>query len=131
MSRNKGRTLPKNARKSLHFSQPVFGLLLAAEHPVARAQLPPLGSLLRVIVHGGVVDQQLFLPLQPGVGHGDGGEQAAGVGVDGMGHQLFRIGQLHDIALVDDGDAVRNVPHDREVVGDEQVGDAALLLQMA
>ena len=48
-----------------------------------------------------------------------------------MGHQLFRIGQLHDIALVDDGDAVRNVPHDREVVGDEQVGDAALLLQMA
>ena len=48
-----------------------------------------------------------------------------------MGHQLFRIGQLYDIALVDDGDAVRNVPHDREVVSDEQVGDAALLLQMA
>ena len=48
-----------------------------------------------------------------------------------MRHQLFGVGQLHDVALVDDGDAVGDVPHDREVVGDEEVGDAALFLQVA
>ena len=51
--------------------------------------------------------------------------------MDGVIHQLFGVGQLHDVALVDDGDAVRDVPHDGQVVRDEQVGDAAFLLQMA
>ena len=48
-----------------------------------------------------------------------------------MGHQFFGLGQLHDAALVDDRDAVRDIAHHRKVVGDEQVGDAALLLQLA
>ena len=51
--------------------------------------------------------------------------------MDGVGHQLLRVGQFHDAALVDDCDAVRNVAHHREIMGDEQVGDAALLLQAA
>ena len=53
--------------------------------------------------------------------------RTAGVGVDGVGHQLLGVGQLHDVALVDDGDAVRDVPHYGQVMGDEEVGDAALL----
>ena len=48
-----------------------------------------------------------------------------------MGHQLFGVGQLHDVALVDDGDAVGDVAHDGEVMGDEEIGDAALFLHMA
>ena len=51
--------------------------------------------------------------------------------MDGVGHQLLRVGQFHDAALVDDCDAVRNVAHHREIMGDEQVGDSALLLQAA
>ena len=82
-------------------------------------------------MHGGVVYQQLFIALPAGVRHGDGGQQAAGVGMDGVGHQLLRVGQFHDAALVDDCDPVRNVAHHREIMGDEQVGDAALLLQAA
>ena len=82
-------------------------------------------------MHGGVVHQQLFLPLPAGVRHGNGGQQAAGVGVDGVGRQLFGPGQLHDAALVDDGDAVGDVAHHGKIVGDEQVGDAAFLLQAA
>ena len=48
-----------------------------------------------------------------------------------MGDQLLGVRQLQDIALVDDGNAIGNVTHHRKVVGDEQVGDAALLLQLA
>ena len=48
-----------------------------------------------------------------------------------MGRQLFGPGQLHDAALVDDGDAVGDVAHHGKIVGDEQVGDAAFLLQAA
>ena len=48
-----------------------------------------------------------------------------------MGCQLFGPGQLHDAALVDDGDAVGDVAHHGKIVGDEQVGDAAFLLQAA
>ena len=82
-------------------------------------------------MHGGVVHQQLFLPLPAGVWHGNGGKQAAGIGVDGVGCQLFGPGQLHDAALVDDGDAVGDVAHHGKIVGDEQIGDAAFLLQAA
>ena len=46
-----------------------------------------------------------------------------------MGEQLFALGQLHDTALVDDGDAVTNKTHHRQVVGNEQVGQAPFLLQ--
>ena len=109
----------------------MLGLGGAAQHEVVGAKLTPLRRLLGVIVHGRVVDQQLFLPLQAGIRHGDGGEQAAGVGVDGVGHQLLGVGQLHDVALVDDGDAVRDVPHYGQVMGDEEVGDAALFLEVA
>jgi len=48
-----------------------------------------------------------------------------------VGHQLLSIGQLHDVALVDDGDAVRDVPHHGQVVSDEEVGDVPLFLDMA
>ena len=82
-------------------------------------------------MHGGVVHQQLFLPLPAGVRHGNGGKQAAGIGVDGVDRQLFSFGQLHDAALVDDGDAVGDVAHHGKIMGDEQVGDAAFLLQAA
>ena len=47
-----------------------------------------------------------------------------------VGDQLLGVRQLYDMPLADDGNAVRDIAHDRKVVGDEQVGDAALLLQL-
>ena len=51
----------KNARKSLQFPAPVFGLGGAAEHPVTGPKLPPLGSLRGVVVHGGVSPTAIFV----------------------------------------------------------------------
>ena len=108
--------------------QPLLRFGGAAQHKMLRLQFAPLRGLSGVVVHGGVVDQQLFLPLPAGVRHGNGGQQAAGVGVDGVGRQLFGPGQLHDAALVNHGDAVGDVAHHGQVVGDEQIGDAAFFL---
>ena len=41
------------------------------------------------------------------------------------------LGDLDDLAEIHDGDAVADVLDDREVVGDEQVGQAELALQVA
>ena len=76
-----GKNNEEKARKSLQFATPCLGLGGTAEHPVTGPQLPPLGSLGGVVVDGGVVDQQLFLPLAAGAGHRDGRQQASGVGV--------------------------------------------------
>ena len=47
-----------------------------------------------------------------------------------MEEQLLRLGQLHDTALADDGDAVRNEPDDRQVMRNEQIGQAAGLFHL-
>jgi hypothetical protein len=39
----------------------------------------------------------------------------------------FGVGQLRDLSQVHHGDAVADVLHDTQVVGDEQVGQAELL----
>ena len=46
----------------------------------------------------------------------------------GVGHDLFGLADLDDLAQVHDGDAVTDYPGQREVVGDEQVGHPELLL---
>ena len=81
-----------------------------------------------VVVAAGVVDQELLLLFQTRVGDGNSAQQSLGVGVQGMEEQLFSLCQLHDAALADDGDAVRDESDDRQVVGDEQVGQTAGLL---
>ena len=43
------------------------------------------------------------------------------VGEQGFGRLL-----LHDLARAHDGDAIREVPGDAQVVGDEQAGEAVL-----
>lgn len=61
---------------------------------------------------------------------GDGGEQGLGVGVGGGCVQRFRVGELDDLAEVHDGDAVGDVPYDAEVVGDEDVREPELVLEV-
>ena len=65
-----------------------------------------------------------------GVRHGNGRDQAAGVGVDAVGDQLKAVGQLHQLAQIHNADAVGNVLDNAQVVGDEQVGQPHLLLQV-
>ena len=69
-------------------------------------------------------------PLQVRVGHRDGREQGMGVGVHRLREQPLRRGALHDLAQVHHRDVVAHMAHHRQVVGDEQVGEAQLLLEL-
>ena len=51
-------------------------------------------------------------------------------GCDGRSYRASRVRHLDDLAQVHHGDAVADVAHDRQVVGDEQVRQAELALQV-
>ncbi len=61
---------------------------------------------------------------------GDGGQQRPRVGVVGFVEELVDGALLHDLAQVHDRDPVGRVVHHGQVVGDEQVGQAVLLLEV-
>ena len=73
-----------------------------------------------------------MLPLlrQVGVGDRHGRQQGLGVGVDGAPVELLRGRDLDDLAEIHDRDPVGDVPHHAEVVGDEDVSEAQLVLQV-
>ena len=50
--------------------------------------------------------------------------------MDAVGDQLKAVGQLHQLAQIHNADAVGNVLDNAQVVGDEQVGQPHLLLQV-
>src|SRR5215204_1960600 len=65
-----------------------------------------------------------------GVGDGDSGEQRGGVGVARLVVERASVGELHDLAEVHNGDAVGDVLYHGEVVGDKDVGQVELFLQV-
>ena len=86
----------------------------------------------RVDRAGQVALQQDALALagRVGVGHRHGGQQRVGVGVQRLLVEAVAVGQLHDVTEVHHRDAVGDVPDDRQVVRDEDVGDAELVLDV-
>ena len=70
------------------------------------------------------------LLLRPGTGSGIGREQRHRVRVQRPGEQLVRGRDLDDPAEVHHRDAIRDVADDGEIVGDEDVGEVELLLQV-
>ena len=50
--------------------------------------------------------------------------------MQGEVEQLLRLGNLHEVALVDNADPVGNEPDDGQVMGNEQIGSALLLLEL-
>jgi hypothetical protein len=53
------------------------------------------------------------------VGRRDCGQERPRIGVRGTGEEVVRSSDLHDSAEIHHGDAVRDVPHDREIMGNE------------
>ena len=92
--------------------------------------LGPVFRHRRRPVRGGTfaVGPALGLPLR--VGDGRGQEQPLGVGVLRVAGDLGAVARLDDLALVHHRDAVAEVAHHVEVVGDEQVGDAGAFLDL-
>ena len=86
----------------------LLDLLFVAVDKVVIADIHQLRLVLAVVVDGRIVGKENLILFQNGVGNGDGGNQAAGIGMEGEIKQLLRLRDLHDVALVDDADPVRD-----------------------
>ena len=69
-------------------------------------------------------------PRMPDLGIGTADSERLGVGMQRHLEQALLVGHLDDAAEIHDGDAVADVLDHGEVVGDEQVGELELLLQV-
>ena len=56
--------------------------------------------------------------------------QGSGVVVSRGRQNLLRLARFHDFALIHHRDLVSDMPHDGDIVGNEQVGQAVLVLQI-
>ena len=70
-----------------------------------------------------------FLALQGRVGYRYGVQQRPGVGMGRAVIDLRRITQLNNLSAKHDGDSMRHIAHDGEVVRNEQIRQAELFLQ--
>ena len=61
---------------------------------------------------------------------GDGGKQRLGIRVQRADEELLGGSRFHQLAQIHDADIMGNMPHHGKVVGDEQEGQAMLLLQL-
>ena len=75
-------------------------------------------------------DNALARPRDTGVGDRHSGKQGLGVGVQGVVIQFVPVGEFNDYSRVHDSDPVANVAHHAEVMGNEKVGEAQLLLKV-
>ena len=71
-----------------------------------------------------------FAPALGRVGDGHRRDQRLSIGVAGTVVERLFIRKLHNLAELHDRDAGRDVLHDAEIVGDEQIGQRKLTLQI-
>src|SRR5215211_2400555 len=109
-----------------------YGFLVAARFGGVRATGPE--SATRRGVHGrrhvAFQDHAFALELDVGVGDGDRGEQGLGVWVQRVAVELLAGRHLYHCAEVHNPHTVGDVLDHREVVGDEQVGQVPLPLEL-
>ena len=70
------------------------------------------------------------IPLDLRVGYRHGGKQGLRVGVQRPAVERDGVGQLDDSPEIHHADPIRDMPHDREVVSDEQIRQPELPLQI-
>lgn len=87
---------------------------------------------------GGDVERGGGVPLELGgavgplwVGERHRGQEGLGVGVERGGAEGLPGGQVHQAPQVHDGDTAGDLGDDAQVVGNEEVGKAVALLQLA
>ncbi len=69
-------------------------------------------------------------PPGRGIEDGDCGKQGLGVGMPGPGTHVVRGTEFDDVTEIHHGDAAAEMFHDGEVVGDEEVSEAAFPLEI-
>src|SRR5438067_2245986 len=119
---HQGRPLPR-AQFALVLAELVRILRTAGSEPAARHWDNRNRDLARE-------DDPASRALCHGVGVWNSRQQSLGVGMGWTGEELFRGAGLDDDAEVHHRDAVRNMTDDRQVMGDEQVGEPELLFQV-
>src|SRR6202051_2306498 len=75
-------------------------------------------------------DDALAGALEIGVGNRYGGEQRAAVRMGCRVKNALPARRLDDAAKIHDGDLIADMTDDRQIVGDEDVGEAELPLQL-
>lgn len=61
---------------------------------------------------------------------GDGGEEALGVGMGGMGGDEFRGAFFDELTVFENRDLIADVFNDGEIVGNEKVGEVKFFLEV-
>ena len=65
-----------------------------------------------------------------GIGIGNGSHQSLGVGVSCVIEDFFTVGYFHQVTQVHNANALGDMLDSRHAVGDEQIADAVLILQI-
>ncbi len=107
----------------------VRGYSLAALHALRAAgvELAALGRVGRGR-NGALKDDPVHLRIR--VRHRYSREQGLGVGMQGVVEDVVGLSELYHIPEVHDPDRVGDVLYNREVVGNEEVGQSVLFLQV-
>ena len=100
--------------------------------PIAALGAAGVEGATRRRVHGAghIALQGAPLPAPRQVGHGYGGEQCLGIGVQRVRKELVGFGQFDDAPQVHDGDAVADVLDHGQVVRDEYIGKVPLVPEL-
>ena len=84
----------------------------------------------RICGRGQAALEDNAVELDVRIGDRDSREQCRGVGVQRLAEDLLGLGVLDHGAEVHDADRVGNMLDDGEVMGNEQIGDAEVLLEL-
>ena len=75
--------------------------------------------------------KQVFTAVERSCFHGGNGtQQRFSIGMTGITEQVFIAGQFDDLAKIHDGKPRADLTHHREVMRDEDIGQATLRLQL-
>ena len=75
-------------------------------------------------------DDALAFSCDHRIRNGNRGEQCFGIRMEGIFVERIPVSQLDDLAQVHHGDAVGNVTYNREIVGNEEIGQTEFVLKI-
>src|SRR5215831_169051 len=109
---------------------PELRRLLAAERLCDRAPCMKMTAGRRLQRARHIATQPDALALHPWIGYRDRRQQRFGVGMFRRRIELTRRCRLDDAAEIHDGDAPADMFDDRQIMGDEEISESKLLLQV-
>ena len=88
------------------------------------------GLVFAVIVLRRIVHEKFFLLFKLRIGNRNCRYKRSRIRMKRICKQFFRVRNLHNLALIDDADSIRNKADNRQIVSDEQICCASLSLEL-